>query len=164
MYWPSQKGFQGFRSGCLRCICRKTFQLWRRVPEGAAAGAGRTGEQGGEQEQAALSAGLQGMGRGQEGAALLSRTLQPHSIIGMFTQCAFPSLEVRGCCKQQCALKPRSTWGLSFTALQQLHFIHCHYENVLLYFREMNQSKSGLRFLETLFLWVLLLGRARKIL
>lgn len=122
------------------------------------------GEQGGEQEQAALSAGLQGMGRGEEGAAVLSHTLEPHCIMEMFTQCVFPSLEMRGCCKQQCALKPRSTWRLSFSALQQLHFIHCHYERVLLYFREMNRSRSRLRFLETLFLWALLLGRARKIL
>lgn len=112
------------------------------------------GEQGGEQEQAALSAGLQGMGRGEEGAAVLSHTLEPHSVTYMFTQRVFPALEMRGCCKQQCALKPRSTWGLLFTALQQIHFIHCPCERVLLYFREMNQSKSGLRFLETVSLGV----------
>lgn len=129
--------------------------------EGAAGSVGRMRGAGWE---AALSAGLQGMGRGEEGAAVLSHTLEPHCIMEVFTQCVFPSLEMSGCCKQQCALKPRSTWGLSFSALQQLHFIHCLYERVLLYFREINRSKSRPRFLETLFLWVLLLGRARKIL
>lgn len=47
----------------------------------------QTGEQGGEQEQTAVSPGLQGMRRGEEGAAVLSHTLEPHCIIDMFTKC-----------------------------------------------------------------------------
>lgn len=54
------------------------------------------------------------------------------------------SLEMRNCCKQKCASKPRSTWGLSFSALQELHFIRCHYERVLLYSKKLNQRKCGL--------------------
>jgi len=61
-------------------------------------------------------------------------------------------------------LKAKEHHGTLFSALQDLHFVHCHYERVLLYSKTLNQSKSGLSFIEILFLWVLLLGTARKIL
>lgn len=82
--------------------------------------------------------GCRARGRGRK-EMLSSATSWSHAAQPTLCLHKAPSLEMRSWCKQKCVLKPRGTWGLWFSALQELHFIHCHCERFLLY------SKSWIR-------------------